>query len=329
LKALIRRSKPEVVLSGNTPIDVQAELLLHCRGERIGFIHWVQDVYCRAIQFFLRKTVGPLAALLSFPFELLEKYVARTTDGAVVISAAFGDILRAWGVSDSKVTVVENWGLLDEVARLPRNNAWSDSHGLSKKTVFLYSGTMGLKHRPDLLYKLAESLGDSCAVVVVTEGIGRTYLENQPRRNNLLLLDFQPFEKLPEVLASADILVATIEAEAAEFAVPSKILNYMCAGRPILLSAPDNNLAAKIVRRSGAGFVADPDSLNAWTDAARLLAADAALRASLGKKSRAYAETSFDMDKISQTFERLFLEACASRTKSTELAPTVDDTVEA
>jgi colanic acid biosynthesis glycosyl transferase WcaI len=325
LNSLIRREKPAVVLSGNTPIDVQAELLWRCRREGIGFVHWVQDVYCRAIQFFLREKLGALATLLSFPFEQLEKCVARRSDAAVVISPAFGDILLAWGVDKHRLKVLENWAPLDEMAHLPRNNAWSDSHGLNGKTVFLYSGTMGLKHRPDLLYKLAESVDDSCKVVVVTEGIGRAYLESRPSRHNLLLLDFQPYEKLPEVLASADVLVATLESEAGHFAVPSKILNYLCAGRPVLLSAPETNLAAEVIKRSGAGCVADPDSPTAWTDAALLLASDPKLRSVLGARARHYAKASFDISEIAIAFEQTFTAACKSRNPT--FSPAENETV--
>src|SRR5271169_1951287 len=47
LCTLIQEERPDVVLSGNTPIDVQAEVLAFCTGHKISFVHWVQDVYYR------------------------------------------------------------------------------------------------------------------------------------------------------------------------------------------------------------------------------------------------------------------------------------------
>jgi glycosyltransferase involved in cell wall biosynthesis len=313
LKKVITDAAPDVVLSGNTPIDIQAELLWHCRRCHVGFVHWVQDVYSHAIEFFFRRKLGPMAKFVSVPFTQLEKTIARTSDASVVISPAFAEILKAWQVDPSRIAVLENWAPLDEVEYLPRNNVWSDAQGLQGKTVFLYSGTMGLKHRPDLLYKLAESLDDNCAVVVVTEGIGRDYLASLPPRENLRLLDFQPYSALPNVLASADVLVATLESEAGKFAVPSKILSYLCAGRPILLCAPEDNLAAEVVRRSGAGFVAPADSLQAWTQAARLLSSDAEMRTTMGVHARTYAEESFDIRKIAIAFEQTLSRSCRSK----------------
>lgn len=308
LKALIRSESPDVVLSGNTPIDIQAELSWQCRRLGIGFVHWVQDVYYHAIHFFFRKKVGAFATLLSLPFEQLEKWVARNSGGVVVISPSFGEIMEKWGVLGNKISVFENWAPLDEVTNLERNNDWSAAHGLNEKTVFLYSGSMGLKHRPDLLYKMAERLDDSCKVVVVTEGVGRAYLESQPRRENLLLLDFQPYDKLPSVLATADVLVATLEPNAGVFAVPSKILAYLCAGRPVMLSAPESNLAARVIKRSSAGMVVDPADLTAWIDTAALLASDPELRVQLGKNARSYAEKAFDIETIAAAFEKKLAE---------------------
>ncbi len=309
LKALITAENPDVVLSGNTPVDIQAELLWKCHRRGIAFVHWAQDMYGHALRFFLRRKIGILAAPVSFPFQQLEKIIAKRSEANIVISHAFSEILTGWGVKATKLAVLENWAPLDEVAYLPRRNNWSDAHGLNGKTTFLYSGTMGMKHRPDLLYKLAERLDENCKVVVVTEGIGRAYLESLPARDNLLLLDFQPYERLPEVLASADVLVATLESEAGQFAVPSKILSYLCAGRPILLSAPPANLAAEVVARSGAGFIAVPSAESTWTESARVLASDAGLRSVLGANARAYAESSFDIGRIAIAFEKVLADA--------------------
>jgi hypothetical protein len=47
LRKLISANTPDIVLSGNTPIDIQIELLWYCRTRGIGFVHWVQDIYYR------------------------------------------------------------------------------------------------------------------------------------------------------------------------------------------------------------------------------------------------------------------------------------------
>jgi glycosyltransferase involved in cell wall biosynthesis len=313
IKTLISSRRFDVMLSGNTPIDVQAEIVWHCRRNGVGFVHWVQDVYSLAIGFLLDSRFPGPAGRLTIPFRWLEERVCAASDAIVVIAPAFRDRLLRWGVPALKITVIENWGPLDEIESLPRVNAWSDKNGLSDKIVFLYSGTLGYKHRPDLLYRLAQSLGSTCKVVVITEGVGRERLEQLPKLDNLLLLDFQPYDEMPHALASADVLLATLDAEAGAFAVPSKVLSYLCAARPVLLAAPSDNLAASVVLQSGAGFVIDPRRTDDWIAAAKSLANDGALRKSLGYRARRYAEATFDISRIAATFEKILLRTCVAR----------------
>ena len=322
LKKVIRQTKPDVVLSGNTPIDIQAELLFYCRKNRVGFIHWIQDIYCQALKYFLDRRVPLLAGPIASMFEVLERLVASKSDHTVVIAPEFRDLLRRWNVPKSRISVIENWAAIEEIPPRPRENNWSRSQELGALPVMLYSGTLGMKHRPELLYKLAEQLQQECTVVVITDGIGRDYLHRMPPLQNLRIFHFQAYEKLPEVLASADVLLATLEADAGKFAVPSKILTYLCAGRPILLAGPQENLSASIIKRSEGGLVVDPNNLAAWVGAARNLIHDVNLRAHYGNKARSYAEKTFNPVRITDTFEHLFISAYNSQgSESPEVSP--------
>jgi putative colanic acid biosynthesis glycosyltransferase WcaI len=309
LKRMIQQMRPNAVLSGNTPIDIQAELLWECRKRGIAFIHWIQDIYCQALKFFLKRKLPLLAESVAPIFERLEKWVASQSDRTVAVASDFRDVLCRWKIPESRVTVIENWAPLDEFPQLPRENHWSGGQNLGGNPVLLYSGTLGMKHRPDLLYLLAKRIHQKCTVVIITDGIGREYLEKMPPLENLRLLPFQPYEVLPEVLASADVLLATLDAEAGRFAIPSKILSYLCTGRPILFAGPRENLSASIIERSGGGLVVDPDDPSAWVSAARRLISDAGLRAQLGSQARSYADRTFDIAKIGDAFENVLFSA--------------------
>jgi glycosyltransferase involved in cell wall biosynthesis len=319
LVRIVHGFRPDVVLSGNAPTDVQARILRYCHSRHIGFVHWVQDVYSHAIAFVLRPKFGHLTALPVAPFRWLDRWVARTADGVVAISPGFQPVLRQWGVRPGRLTIVENWAPLEEMPVRRRQNAWSEAQGLNGQPVLLYAGTLGLKHRPDLIYTLAQQMAGQARVVVVSEGVGREYLENRPQLANLTLLDFQPYWQVPDVLASADVLLATLEGDAGEFAVPSKVLAYLCAGRPVLLSAPMKNLASEVVARSGGGVVVAPNDSEGWLRSARSLASDQSLRRRLGTNARRYAESTFNIVRIADRFETLLtcaLERAAVRAHS-------------
>ena len=241
----------------------------------------------------------------------------------VVIAPSFKSFFVDWRIPESKIAVIENWAPLDEVPQVSRVNRWSTVHGLESKPVLLYSGTLGLKHRPDLIYLLAEKLGEKCTVVVISEGIGREHLEQMPALPNLVILGFQPYELMPDVLASADVLLGTLEADAGQFAVPSKVLTYLCVGRSILLAAPKENLAASIVERSGAGLVVDPNDASAWVAAADRLLSDANFRARLAANARRYAESTFDVENIAAKFEQILISSYSRYIKQSVSASAV------
>ena len=142
-------------------------------------------------------------------------------------------------------------------------------------------------------------------VVVCTEGPGGDWLAEAKAReglDNLLLLPFQPFPAMPDVLGSADVLVAILEPDAGVFSVPSKVLTYLCAARPLLLAMPPENLAARIVTREQAGLVVAPDQPDAFLQAAQRLRDEEVLREEAGAHARSYALRTFPIATTSSIF---------------------------
>jgi glycosyltransferase involved in cell wall biosynthesis len=167
-----------------------------------------------------------------------------------------------------------------------------------------------MKHNPTLLLELARMLDrdSSGELVVVSEGAGVKWLAEQAAREelgSLRCLGFQSFEELPDVLGSADALVAILEADAGVFSVPSKVLSYLCAGRPVLLAVPKENLAAKIVVECGAGPVVEPADIRGFCAEAKHLIDSPQLRERHGRAARHYAETHFDIRHIGDRFEAI------------------------
>jgi glycosyltransferase involved in cell wall biosynthesis len=140
----------------------------------------------------------------------------------------------------------------------------------------------------------------------------------------LRVLPLQPAARLPDVLATGDVLIALVEADAGSFSVPSKVQSYLCAGRPILMAAPRENLAARIVVRENAGIVVDPHDEAGFVAAALRLQNDPALRAEMGANGRAYAERSYDIVAVADRFEQV-LQTAAKRARLPRPARGIDN----
>jgi len=304
--------EPDVVLSGNTPLFAQASFFEHCRRLGKPFVFWQQDIYSVAMQRILAGRVPLVGGVAGRAFIRLERRMLRGSAAVVTISADFVPTLARWGVPSERVHVVENWAPLDELPDRPRDNAWAREHGLVGRQVLLYSGTLGLKHDPDLLLQLARRLSrrEEVRVVVISEGLGADWLrERAGGLHNLVQLPFQPYERLPDVLASGDVLLVILEPDAGIYSVPSKVLSYHCARRALLAAIPGENLAARLLRASGGGVVVEPADAEGFAAAAAQLLDDAGRRAEMGTRARAYAEQTFDIRLIGDRFESVLRSA--------------------
>lgn len=309
LGARVKEYRPEVVLSSNTPLFAQS-VFRKDLDPATRFVFWQQDIYSVAMGNAARQRIPGVGGTVAKLFERMERKLLAASNGIVIISEDFRPVLERWGIEPERVSVIENWAPLSEIEPLPRDNAWSRAQGLLDNLVVLYSGTLGLKHNPDLLVQLAKYAAlnpeKNIRLVVISEGLGADWLAEQKQLqglDNLVLLPFQPYGELSSVLSSADVVVAILEPEAGVFSVPSKVLTYHCAGRPILGSIPSENLAARIISREGSGLVAAPGNAHEFVEAAARLLDDADLRTQMGRRAREYAEKTFDISRISDEFE--------------------------
>ena len=306
----VQRSGAEVVLSGNTPSIPQARLARWCRGNGVRLVSWVQDIYGLAAYRLLSRKLPGLGHLVGKYFIALDKSAFRKSEAVVVISEDFVDLLADWGVERERIHTIHNWAPLDGLPLRPRDNPWSRTQKLSDKLRFIYTGTLAMKHNPALLLELARTIQDNSLgeLIVVSEGPGVDWLAERAvaeRITALRRLGFQPFESLPDVLGSADVLVAILEPDAGVFCVPSKVLSYLCAGRPVLLAVPGENLVSRIIVAEGAGLGVEPTDVTGFCAAALKLAESPELREQMGRAARRYAEKHFDIEPITDRFEQI------------------------
>ncbi len=315
LSSRVRQLNPDVVISANTPLDAQVQLFNTCRSMGVRFIFWLQDVLGIASKSVLSKKLGLLGSIIGDYYIRTEKSLLKNSDHIVPISEDFKFLLFKWGVETKNISVINNWAPLEEMPQFPVENDWRVTQGLEPiDRVAIYSGALGLKHNPQLLWDLAkdfEKKGPNFKLIVISEGYGANWLKKKLHNENLpnlKLLPFQPFELLPKVLASANVLLAILEPEAGEFCVPSKVLSYMCVGRPIALAAARSNLASKLVSNNICGMVSEPSNSSELCENVSSILAREDLVKSMGVNSRLYAEENFDIVKIADKFETIIQE---------------------
>lgn len=307
----IKELQPDIVISGNTPLEAQKKIASVCRMQDIYFIHWLQDVLSIAAENVLKKKSRLLGRLVGSYFRYIEKKCLEAADHIIVISDDFYELLLKWRIDGNKMSVIENWSNVDAIPIVAKENEFSRKYGITDTFNLVYSGTLGMKQNPDALIGLARSLRaeKDVRVVVVAAGSGVAYVKEEAGRldlKNMLILPLQPFEELPNVLGSGDLLIAMLEPDASVYCVPSKILTYYCAGKPSLLILTKSNLAARKTIEHQLGFVIEPGQPDALKSLVDYTLNNRVELRQFGKRAREYSEKHFNIEHIINRFIPLF-----------------------
>ncbi len=239
----------------------------------------------------------------------LEHTLYRAADVVVVNSPGFVEHVRAGGAEH--VVVVPNGVDADAFDPGSSGRDFRREHGLDGKFVVLYAGAHGVPNDLSTVLDAAEALGGTPEVVFALVGDGRDkerLVADAERRGltNVRFVGPQPKSRMPEVLAAADLGLATLKPLPLFGTVfPNKVFDYMAAGRPTLLLI--DGVIREIVEDGDAGAFVPPGDGAALADAVLGYLADPDLRARQGRSARAVVETSFRRSEHAEALGRLLL----------------------
>ncbi|MFB2921774.1 MULTISPECIES: glycosyltransferase family 4 protein [Aerosakkonema] len=304
----LKGERPDVILATVPPLPVclPAALVGWLRGCPV--VLNVQDIQHEAA-----VSVGLLNnKLVIRAFEALEKFANRTATKISVIADGFVENLLAKGVPPSKIELIPNWVDVNFIRPLPKeNNAFRAEHQLNGKFVVLYSGNIALTQDIRTVIKAAALLTHIPEIVFVIVGDGQAlervqYYCEIDQADNVKLLPFQPREKLPEMLAAADVSLVTQKPNVIAFNLPSKIPVILASGRPLVASVPATGTAAKAVRQSGGGLVVTPEDPRALAFAIEELYNNPEKAEMLGRQARQHAVEHYSFEQALNSYEELF-----------------------
>jgi putative colanic acid biosynthesis glycosyltransferase WcaI len=237
--------------------------------------------------------------------ERVEFAAYRPARAAVVLCEAFRESLADHGFPRTAVHVIRDSIDLDALHPVDSGHRFRERHGIPRDAfVILYSGSLGLKQGLFDVVEAARSMSAAPHVrwVLVGEGETRRALEERIAAADLgdriVLLPLQPESEMNEMFAAADVLLLSQLKSVKDTVIPSKLLTYMAAGRPILAAVNTASQAAAIVRDARCGILVEPESPAALITGVAELMSKPHERVAMAGRSRAYAEQHFDRSAI-------------------------------
>lgn len=236
--------------------------------------------------------------------------IYRRSDRITVITSSFAEAIAAQGIERAKILSIPNFIDPSAIVPMPRGNSFSRQWDLDGKFVVMYAGNIGYTHGTELLLEAAVKLRqlEDLQFLVIGKGSKQVDLARKARERgfrNFLFLPTQPGEVLPEMLASADVLVLTTKPGVGRTSFPGRIYSFLLAARPVIVSIDTESDTARLVREAGAGLVTAPGDVEEFCQALMTLYRNPSARERLGRSGAEFMARQYSPNAVVEQYDGL------------------------
>ena len=273
--------------------------------KRVPFVLEVRDLWPESIT---ASGMGSDADLSIRMLRVLAAFLYRSCNHVVVVTPAFKqELVAKWRLRNDKISLVENGVETDLFTPDVPGDDVKRELGLEGKFVVSYIGTLGLAHGLQAVMQAATELQRTfpdIQFLFVGEGADKdrlTSLVSELNLTNVRFLLQQPRQKIPSIIRASDLcLVLLRKANVFKTVIPTKMLEFMACGRPVILGV--DGQARQVIETAQAGVFIEPEDATALTLAVRQLYDDSELRQALGRNGRRHIVDHFSRREMAQVY---------------------------
>ena len=284
-------SRPDVIIASTPQLFVGLSGWWLGRIRKIPFILEVRDLWPDSI------TASGMGRDGSMPIRVIRAvagFLYRSCEHIVVVTPAFReDLVSKWAMPSEKISIVENGVETDLFTPDGERDTAKGALSIQGRFVVSYIGTLGLAHGLSTVLQGAAELQATLPEIVflfVGEGADKERLVSLAQDKgllNVLFLPQQPREKIPSIIRASDVcLVPLRKADVFKTVIPTKMLEFMACGRPVILGV--DGQARQVLEEAQAGVFVEPENQVALVQAIKHLYQDSTLRQTLGRNGRNY-----------------------------------------
>jgi colanic acid biosynthesis glycosyl transferase WcaI len=223
----------------------------------------------------------------------------------IVISETFRANLVAKGVPNARIVRIFN-PASRSVADAPRSTESIDP------CLALNMGNIGYSQNLVAVVRAFEASDDLAALgarlVMAGDGVAGADVRAAIMTDRAEVTGILRPEQLGPLIERAAVGVVTQQPRDNDFNVPSKLMNFMGAGVPVIASVEPDSEVARIVRESGGGWLTSSSDLGELTGALVDALNNPAERARRGAAALRFARDNFDAKLVAERFEQALLD---------------------
>lgn len=312
-------SRPDIIITAMPTIEASLVASRYARTHDVPLIVDVRDEWPEDYVRWLPRFLQPLGRLALAP-----KFgdLRRVCRSAISLSAVTERQLsyglsfagRDRQVGDAVFPTGARRTPFDSDRIAERVAVWRARGLLPDDFVCVFTGTMSASRRLDAILEAVRSLSTRLPIRLVLAGKGdreRQYKAEAAGAPNIIFAGWIDALEMAALNEIADVLLAPYSPDFG-FSLPTKIFDYLAAGRPLLSSCPGE--AALLLAKERFGMQFSIDDAEGVAQALVYLHDNPAERAQMGARARALFEREFALENILERYANHIERTAAMRT---------------
>jgi colanic acid biosynthesis glycosyl transferase WcaI len=285
--------RPDVVVAVSPSFPALLPALINARLRRVPWVLWLHDILPDGAAATGLVDDGPVLRAA----RALEKLAYREADSIVVLSQAFTRNLEAKGVPSEKIELI-----YDPATRTPQANGSNGGRPLK----LLSMGNIGFSQGLGEVVRAFESdpgLNPDVRLVITGTGVAAEEVGREVCTDRVERCGLVSSERLEQELNRASLALVSQKHGGDEFNIPSKLMNFMMYGLPVVAFVDPRSEVARIVQASGGGWVVDNRDPGRFVFALRQISGSDGEIDRRGAAAREYALRNFSVQAFAAQFE--------------------------
>lgn len=278
--------RADVVVATTPPLFTAVAGLAIARMNAAPFVLDVRDLWPAAATSLMQISPGWETKVA----EVIERRLYRAAAAATAVTRPFCDHIDAIRGRAPHTVLLPN-GTIPQFFVADDRSARPQLGVPADRFLLTFAGILGIAQALPSALEAAGELADLADLLLVGDGPLKPALVEQARASggaNVRFHDQVPLERITPILAASDALLVPLSAHPTfEQFVPSKLIDFMAVGRPVVVAAAGE--AARIVDSARAGISVPPESPSELATAVRWLADHPREAKQMGERGREFA----------------------------------------
>jgi len=239
---------------------------------------------------------------------LVQDYIVKNSAKIVAPTRFVKDYAISLGVSENKIAIISN-GVDSKIFDSNKSDAAklrSDLH-LDNEKLCVYCGRLDGWAGINIILRLCDMARTKelhAKFLLVGGGEGSAL-----QKGNLISLGELSYEKVPAVLAAADvILIPFPNNEVSHAASPLKLFEAMSMQKPVVASRVSG--IEEVISDGENGFLAGPDNFEEWIQKLEMVLNSEKFAQNVGQNARKMVEERFDWTLLANQYEEILNAVC-------------------